>query len=235
MFRRAISLAAVSALVLTALAVSGTTATAAMQIADKDCSDFATQKAAQEFFLDHGGPQSDPHNLDADSDGVACESNPCPCSTSQGGGGDHGGDSNGPSKPPLVVQRAKIVRVIDGDTMLVDLANGPNARVRLLGIDTPEVFGGKECWGPQASRLAKKILPRGTRVVLRSDRSQPLKDRYHRLLRYLQVQKYDISKVQLLLGNARVLVVGKRFQRYGAYKRAAKVARQQRRGLWKHC
>ena len=46
---------------------------------DKDCGDFSTQKKAQEFYLDWGGPQQDPHGLDDDSDGVACESNPCPC------------------------------------------------------------------------------------------------------------------------------------------------------------
>jgi Excalibur calcium-binding domain len=46
---------------------------------DKDCSDFASQRAAQIFFLKHGGPRRDPDRLDADHDGVACEDNPCPC------------------------------------------------------------------------------------------------------------------------------------------------------------
>jgi Excalibur calcium-binding domain len=46
---------------------------------DKDCSDFASQRAAQIFFLKHGGPRRDPHRLDGDNDGVACEDNPCPC------------------------------------------------------------------------------------------------------------------------------------------------------------
>jgi hypothetical protein len=46
---------------------------------DKDCADFNTQRAAQIFFLKHGGPQSDPDRLDGDDDGVACEDNPCPC------------------------------------------------------------------------------------------------------------------------------------------------------------
>ncbi len=46
---------------------------------DKDCPDFSTQRAAQLFFLRHGGPQSDPDRLDADHDGIACEDNPCPC------------------------------------------------------------------------------------------------------------------------------------------------------------
>jgi hypothetical protein len=46
---------------------------------DKDCKDFRTQRAAQIFFLKHGGPRQDPDRLDADNDGVACEDNPCPC------------------------------------------------------------------------------------------------------------------------------------------------------------
>lgn len=46
--------------------------------ADRDCGDFSSQRAAQIFFLNHGGPQSDPHGLDSDGDGIACESNPAP-------------------------------------------------------------------------------------------------------------------------------------------------------------
>ena len=41
---------------------------------DYDCSDFSTQRQAQEFFEDEGGPDEDYHNLDRDGDGVACES-----------------------------------------------------------------------------------------------------------------------------------------------------------------
>jgi micrococcal nuclease len=35
---------------------------------DKDCSDFATQAEAQEYLL-----PGDPHGLDGDGDGVACD------------------------------------------------------------------------------------------------------------------------------------------------------------------
>jgi hypothetical protein len=42
--------------------------------ADYDCADFADQAEAQEFLL-----PGDPYNLDGDSDGVACETLPCPC------------------------------------------------------------------------------------------------------------------------------------------------------------
>ena len=43
---------------------------------DRNCEDFTTQAEAQAFFLSEGGPNYDPHGLDADSDGVACESLP---------------------------------------------------------------------------------------------------------------------------------------------------------------
>jgi micrococcal nuclease len=43
---------------------------------DKDCSDFATRQEAQNFFISQGGPAKDPHKLDSDHDGVACETLP---------------------------------------------------------------------------------------------------------------------------------------------------------------
>ncbi len=43
---------------------------------DRDCNDFDTQREAQRFFEDEGGPQRDPHGLDADNDGIACEDLP---------------------------------------------------------------------------------------------------------------------------------------------------------------
>jgi hypothetical protein len=41
-----------------------------------NCSDFDTQDEAQEQFEADGGPEEDPHNLDGDDDGIACESLP---------------------------------------------------------------------------------------------------------------------------------------------------------------
>lgn len=41
--------------------------------ADKDCSDFKSWRQAQNFYKKHGGPKRDPHRLDADHDGIACE------------------------------------------------------------------------------------------------------------------------------------------------------------------
>lgn len=40
---------------------------------DRDCGDFSSQAEAQRFYEAAGGPASDPHRLDGDNDGVACE------------------------------------------------------------------------------------------------------------------------------------------------------------------
>ena len=43
---------------------------------DRDCGDFPRWRDAQSFYVAAGGPSSDPHRLDGDRDGVACESLP---------------------------------------------------------------------------------------------------------------------------------------------------------------
>lgn len=40
---------------------------------DYNCSDFSTQWQAQAFYIKNGGPFIDPHGLDRDKDGIACE------------------------------------------------------------------------------------------------------------------------------------------------------------------
>lgn len=43
---------------------------------DRDCGGFDTHEEAQAFFIAAGGPDRDPHRLDGDNDGIACESLP---------------------------------------------------------------------------------------------------------------------------------------------------------------
>ncbi|MBK5219938.1 MAG: excalibur calcium-binding domain-containing protein [Thermoleophilia bacterium] len=56
-----------------AAAFALTFAAAPAAAADKDCADFNTWRQAQNFYKKHGGPKKDPHRLDADRDGIACE------------------------------------------------------------------------------------------------------------------------------------------------------------------
>ena len=93
-----------------------------------------------------------------------------------------------------VVTSAVISHVVDGDT--VDLTSG--ARVRLVQIDTPEVYNGVECYGPQASAVTKRLLPVATKVKLLLDPAADSIDRYGRLLRYV-VRGADGVNVNLRL------------------------------------
>ena len=75
----------------------------------------------------------------------------------------------------------RIDHVVDGDT--VALRNGQ--RVRLVQIDTPEVYLGSECYGRAASRTTKTLLPVGSRVRLFAEPATDRVDQYGRLLRYV--------------------------------------------------
>jgi len=89
-----------------------------------------------------------------------------------------------------------VSHVVDGDTfdVVVDMpigygddcpvTAGQTYRVRLIGVDTPEVYGGAECYGPEASAYAKSLLE-GHAVCLMRDTS--CTDRYDRLLAYVWV------------------------------------------------
>lgn len=199
--------------------------------ADKDCVDFASQKAAQIFFLKNGGPSSDPHRLDDDGDGVACESNPAP--TYYGTTLPASGTS---SQPKVLRQRARVIRVTDGDTIKVRLGSGRRKDVRLIGIDTPEVYGRVECGGPGASRSLGRLLPEGARVVLVSDPTQDRVDRYGRILRYVMKAGRDMNRTQVTRGWGRVYVHdGTPFRRVDGYRLSQRRAEAAPRGVWKVC
>jgi len=125
--------------------------------------------------------------------------------------------------------------VIDGDTIRVRQGTRRHT-VRLLGIDTPEVFGGRECGGREASTRMKRLAPRGRKVRVTGDPTQPKRDRYGRLLAYVKTSGgTDLSIAQLRAGRATVLVVGKPFTRIRPYTLAAIAAKGQARGVWGMC
>lgn len=70
-----ISLARLALPVLAAALVAIALAQPAAAFYDRDCADFKTQKQAQRFFKKHN-PGRDPHRLDGDDDGRACEDLP---------------------------------------------------------------------------------------------------------------------------------------------------------------
>jgi micrococcal nuclease len=80
---------------------------------------------------------------------------------------------------------ATVVRVVDGDTLVVRVG-GADEPVRLIGIDTPEtVAPGRpvECYGAEASDHLAALTPAGTDVRL--ERDVEARDVYDRLLAYV--------------------------------------------------
>jgi endonuclease YncB( thermonuclease family) len=128
-----------------------------------------------------------------------------------------------------------VVSVTDGDTIKVRFKSRRHD-VRLIGIDTPEVYGGVECGGRAASRSMKRKLDPGDRVKLVKDFSQDGRDRYGRLLRYVERHDRDIGKRQIAQGWARVYVYNHNpFNRVRKYRRAKRRARSHDRGVWGRC
>lgn len=127
-------------------------------------------------------------------------------------------------------QAAVVTRVVDGDT--VELDNGET--VRLIGIDTPEVYGGTECGGARASAYMEQIAT-GRRVSVRTDPTQDTYDRYGRLLAYLDAGGTDLGEAVVRAGWARVYVYDEPFERLTAYRHAARAARGGDRGVWRSC
>ncbi len=205
-----------------------------------DCGDFATQAAAQTFFL-NAGP-GDPHRLDAEGDGQACESNPCPCLTS-GAPVPLVGQTTQPTPSPGTessgpVRRhwGNVVKVTDGDTLNVRIQGVGVRSVRILGIDTPEVYGGQECGGDTASAQMARLAPVGSRVRLESDPSQADSDRYGRWLRYVARGGLDVGREQIRRGFAQTYVYrNDPFRRTRDYRRAERTAHAQLRGSWDLC
>lgn len=128
---------------------------------------------------------------------------------------------------------SRIDHVTDGDTVVLRTGQ----RVRLVQIDTPEVFFGAECYGPQASATTKRLLPPGTRVRLVAEAATDRVDDFGRLLRYVvRLDGLNVNLRLVGLGAAAPYFFEGRRGRYAArLEILARGARRAKRGLWGAC
>jgi micrococcal nuclease len=128
--------------------------------------------------------------------------------------------------------RGTVSSVVDGDTLGVRLAAGRSERVRLIGIDTPEVG---QCLADRATKTAR-LLAQGRPVTLIGDGTQATRDRYGRLLAYVWLPRgRDLGFQLISQGLARVYVFGRPFARLAAYRRAEQTGRRQGINVWRGC
>jgi micrococcal nuclease len=147
---------------------------------------------------------------------------------------------------PLNLFQALVTRVIDGDTIQVRLRNGPSERVRLIGIDTPEVHDsakldrdarqsgkskeeiralGRLAWDFTRARLDGKDVSLELDVQTR--------DAYGRLLAYVWLRDGTMFNVVILReGYAQVLTIPPNVRYADLFLVCQREAREHRRGLW---
>jgi len=116
-----------------------------------------------------------------------------------------------------------VTRVIDGDTIEVE----GGVKVRYIGIDTPE--RGEPHYF-EASEINRNLV-QGERVRLEKDIED--KDEYGRLLRYVWVDDTMVNAELVRLGYAYSFYYPPNLKYQSYFLRLEKVARRERRGLWK--
>ena len=131
----------------------------------------------------------------------------------------------------------KVLKVIDGDTVLVDV-RGNKEKVRLLGIDTPENNPGEEieCFSNEATEKMRSFVASQS-VILIDDRTQGNRDRYKRLLRYVYLPDTKRTFV-----NGEMIKQGYAYSyrqyptlQLDKFNRLEKEAREKNLGLWGSC
>lgn len=132
----------------------------------------------------------------------------------------------------------QVLFVTDGDTFTVKLGETEGI-VRVLGINAPETkhsSRGAECFGAEASTYAKQLLV-GATVKLQSDPTQSVKDKYGRLLAYVELEDgRDFGQVMIVDGYAyEYTFKGVSYEKQQVYKDSQVQAAEEGAGLWSVC
>jgi micrococcal nuclease len=131
---------------------------------------------------------------------------------------------------------ARVLRVVDGDTILV-ASGGRQERVRYIGVDTPETVKPHtpvQCFGKSASAENHRLVD-GQEVRLVGDAEA--RDRYGRLLAYVYRVSDGLFVNAALVdgGYATVLTIAPNVRFAERFAALARQARDAGRGLWSAC
>lgn len=128
-------------------------------------------------------------------------------------------------------QTATVVSVVDGDTIRVRLTDGKEEKVRIIGLDAPEVSP-LQCFGKESSEHLSSFIA-GKGVTLESE-PQDDRDIYGRLLRYISFNEQDIGAAMIRDGYAESYrkYPHPRIEEYNTLETTAK---EHKAGLWSAC
>jgi len=117
-----------------------------------------------------------------------------------------------------------VARIIDGDTFQCE----GGSRVRLLLVDTDET--GQSVYADSATLLLQRLMPPGSRVILRFD--VELHDRHRRILAYVHSDGVFVNRALARAGFAHAEVHPPNVARIDEIRAAVDSASVERRGLW---
>ena len=147
---------------------------------------------------------------------------------------DHTGSPGAGMPPAGTLVAARVTRVVDGDTIHVDL-DGVDTTIRLIGIDTPEREGPythEECFGREASAYTERALA-GREIQLEFDVERT--DRYDRTLAYVWLDGHLFDERIVDDGFAVVATFPPNVKYVDRFLAAQRAARDGGRGLWGMC
>lgn len=99
---------------------------------------------------------------------------------------------------------ATVTKVIDGDTIDVELPDGNSARVRYIGIDTPEIYPTLECGGREAADRNRTLVASQTVTLIPGP---GLYDQYSRRLAYVYVGATFVNEALVQEGLASLMMI----------------------------
>ena len=129
-------------------------------------------------------------------------------------------------KPEGQLVKATVVRVVDGDTLIISLGQGEPVRVRVIGYDAPEK---NQPFSDAAMKFAKALLE-GREVLLESDVQAT--DRYGRRLYHVWLQPILLSELMLLAGLGRQMTIPPNVKYVDFLTQAQKNGREIGLGIW---
>ncbi|KAB7744292.1 nuclease [Nostocoides sp. F2B08] len=123
-----------------------------------------------------------------------------------------------------------VVGVVDGDTLRVRV-DGVTERLRVIGLDAPELSGG-ECLAQEAaSRMQSLVQSRDVRIV--ADPSQDDRDVYDRLLRHVwTLDGRSVARELIAEGLAREYTYAAPYDGVAEHRAAETEAIEAGRGIW---
>lgn len=128
-------------------------------------------------------------------------------------------------------ETVKVIKVVDGDTIVYIGSYGKERIGRLIGINTPENTKEKQLYGQEATDFLRSLVL-GKEIEIESDPNADITDKYGRYLVHAFIGGRSVQYLLILEGLARVAYLYDEYQYVDMYKEAEAVAKKEDLNIW---